>query len=565
MRYHVLATDYDGTLATHGRVTEQTFQALKQLKNSGRKIILVTGRELPDLLQVFPQAEIFDRIVAEDGALVYEPSKKQKRVLGHAPPPELIDALKNRNVSPLSVGEVLLSSWEPHEKTIVEVIRELGLEYQIIFNKGAVMVLPSGINKAKGLKEALADLGYSVHNVIGFGDAENDHAFLRICECSVAVNNALDSVKKEADIVTQGRHGSGVEEIINRLIECDLEDLEIKRHQIPFGKISDDHNLTITPYGHNLLLCGTSGSGKSTLATGFLERVSEAGYQFCIIDPEGDYETFEGATTLGSPQHGPSVEEVLKFIEKSRDNLVVNLLGIPLKDRPLFFENLFIRLDQLRAKLGRPHWVVIDETHHMLPADFQTTLPLPKSFQGLFLITVHPDHLWKPILSAVDILLAVGQTPESVFRAVGEALNESVPTTPVQALEPGEALAWYRGKDQRLVQFKALPSKTQRRRHLRKYADGSLPPDRSFYFRGPKNKTNLRAQNLQMFIQLLEGIDDVTWDYHLKRGDYSHWIEECIKDATLAQKVSEIENNSRTNTPKSRELVKSAIEARYTA
>ena len=48
--------------------------------------------------------------------------------------------------------------------------------------------------------------------------------------------------------------------------------------------------MTLPPYGVNVLVAGTSGSGKSTLATGLLERLAEQDYQFCIVDPEGDYE-----------------------------------------------------------------------------------------------------------------------------------------------------------------------------------------------------------------------------------------------------------------------------------
>ena len=47
MRYLALCTDYDGTVAHHGHVDEPTIDALAALKASGRKLILVTGRELP--------------------------------------------------------------------------------------------------------------------------------------------------------------------------------------------------------------------------------------------------------------------------------------------------------------------------------------------------------------------------------------------------------------------------------------------------------------------------------------------------------------------------------------
>ena len=51
----VLATDYDGTLAQEGRVNAATIDALKEVRSSGRKLILVIGRDLPDLQRVFPQ------------------------------------------------------------------------------------------------------------------------------------------------------------------------------------------------------------------------------------------------------------------------------------------------------------------------------------------------------------------------------------------------------------------------------------------------------------------------------------------------------------------------------
>ena len=123
------------------------------------------------------------------------------------------------------------------QEIVLETIRELGLELQIIFNKGAVMVLPSGVNKASGLAAALAECGLSPHNVVGIGDAENDHAFLAMCGCSVAVANALDSVKAEADLVTRGARGDGVRELIERLLESDLADVvrASARHRVPIS------------------------------------------------------------------------------------------------------------------------------------------------------------------------------------------------------------------------------------------------------------------------------------------------------------------------------------------
>jgi HAD superfamily hydrolase (TIGR01484 family) len=228
MHYLALATDYDGTLATNGQVDEATLSALKRLQESGRKLLLVTGRHLDDLYQVFPEADCFDCIVAENGALLYFPDSQKEQLLGDCPTDEFIQTLKARHVSPLDVGRVIVSTWEPHETTVLQTIQELGLELQVIFNKGAVMVLPSDINKATGLEAALMQMGLSTHNTVAVGDAENDTALLDSCEFSVAVANALPSIKEKVDWVTQGNRGQGVIELIDKLISTDLQDLAKK-------------------------------------------------------------------------------------------------------------------------------------------------------------------------------------------------------------------------------------------------------------------------------------------------------------------------------------------------
>jgi hydroxymethylpyrimidine pyrophosphatase-like HAD family hydrolase len=90
----------------------------------------------------------FDAIVAENGALLYLPSTAEERPLGASPPAEFIAALRRREVTPLSVGRSIVATWQPNETKVLDAIQELGLEWQIIFNKGAVMCLPPGVNKA---------------------------------------------------------------------------------------------------------------------------------------------------------------------------------------------------------------------------------------------------------------------------------------------------------------------------------------------------------------------------------------------------------------------------------
>ena len=182
MKFHVLAVDYDGTLADNGFVDATTVDALVRLRQSGRRVVLVTGRLLKPLLDAFPEVALCDLVVAENGALLYNPDTRQERPLVEAPPREFVEKLAERGVEVDEVGRVIVATHMPYESLVLETIRDLGLELQIVFNKGAVMVLPTGVNKASGLRAALKELGLSQHNTVGLGDAENDEAFLKLCE-----------------------------------------------------------------------------------------------------------------------------------------------------------------------------------------------------------------------------------------------------------------------------------------------------------------------------------------------------------------------------------------------
>lgn len=173
-------------------------------RQSGRQLVLVTGREIPDLTRCCRRLDLFDGIVAENGALLVNPATKSERRLAPEPPPNFLKALRSKKVHPLSIVKSIVATWEPNETAVLEAIRELGLKLQITFNKGAVMVLPAGVNKASGLEAALDELGLSPHNVVAIGDAENDHAFMHGSGYAVAVANALPSVKEAADFVTHG-------------------------------------------------------------------------------------------------------------------------------------------------------------------------------------------------------------------------------------------------------------------------------------------------------------------------------------------------------------------------
>jgi hydroxymethylpyrimidine pyrophosphatase-like HAD family hydrolase len=229
MHYLALATDYDGTIADDGVVDEATLAALERLRGGARRLILVTGRDLTDLKLVMPRLDLFDLVVAENGALLYDPANHETRALGDAPLPAFVERLRELGVMPLWLGQVVVATWESNAGKVLSAIRDLGLNLQITFNKGAIMVLPVGVTKASGLRGALAQLGLSPLNCIGVGDAENDLAFLGVCGLPVAVANALPSVKERAAFVTAGTRGAGVAELIDQLLATDLAEFDAPR------------------------------------------------------------------------------------------------------------------------------------------------------------------------------------------------------------------------------------------------------------------------------------------------------------------------------------------------
>lgn len=563
MYFLALATDYDGTLAHGGVVDAATEQALHRFKETGRRLILVTGRELEDLKHVCRRLDVFDLVVAENGALLYDPADGSERLLAEPPPPIFVQRLEERRVEPLSKGRVIVATWEPAEQAVLEAIRDLGLELQIIFNKGAVMVLPPGINKATGLTAALEELGLSPHNVVAVGDAENDHAFMSASGCSAAVANALPMLKAHADIVLEGAHGAGVVELIERIVEDD-QHLMTSRHSIVAGKDHEGVTVALEPHRGSVLIAGTSGVGKSTLATALTERMAERRFEFCVFDPEGDYHDLEHAVTVGDVVTAPQIEETLKLLEQLGTNVVVNTQYFDMAERPTFFAKLLPQIASLRSRTGRPHWLLIDEAHHLLPAQRGgVDVMLPESLPAVVLITVHPEAVAREALENVHTVLAVGDDPAAVIRAVCRAA--ALPEPPdVPRPDSDEAVVFEvgSGRPPRLVQLEV--PRQARSRHNRKYAEGKLGKDRSFYFRGPQNRLNLRAHNLMLFVELADGVDDETWEYHRRAGDYSTWVRDAIKDESLADEIAAIESDPSVDAKHSREKIAKAVQSRYT-
>jgi hypothetical protein len=65
-------------------------------------------------------------------------------------------------------------------------------------------------------------------------------------------------------------------------------------------------------------------------------------------------------------------------------------------------------------------------------------------------------------------------------------------------------------------------------------------------------------------MQLADGVDDETWLYHLRNGDFSNWFRSIIKDNDLADVASQIEQNRSLSARESRDAIRAIIEKLYT-
>ena len=218
-KFAILVCDYDGTLATGETAGSQIIEALISASEAGTRLVLATGRELPDIRRVLPEIELFQWVVAENGAVLFEPATGVKEVLGAPPPDSFFQELRQRGIGPVVRGEVIAAIHSRHAAVLNDAIAELGIPYHVILNKNSAMVLPSGVDKGTGVGAVLESMGVSSRETVAVGDGENDEDLFRIAGFRVAVGNAVPELKACADMVTTAENGAGVMELIDALLE----------------------------------------------------------------------------------------------------------------------------------------------------------------------------------------------------------------------------------------------------------------------------------------------------------------------------------------------------------
>ena len=221
MRHRVLACDYDGTLATDGVCSDATLASLERISGAGMRLILVTGRTREELESVFDQSSLFAAIVVENGSVVIDASGEET-LLAPRLPRGLVAELERTGVTPLVVGRVLCSTAVTQTAKLSAAIARLGIDRAVVRNRDSAMVMPPGISKRTGLEAALRLIGELPSRTVAIGDGENDVALFAVAGVSVAVANAVDVLKKRADVVLTKPNGKGFADLADALITGDL-------------------------------------------------------------------------------------------------------------------------------------------------------------------------------------------------------------------------------------------------------------------------------------------------------------------------------------------------------
>jgi len=551
--FRCVAVDFDGTLTEGGRPSDDVLEAIATVRGSGRKVLLVTGRMLPPLKSVFPDVEDhFDGCVVENGAVILD----RAGIRALAPPVcvELDDALRERGV-PFERGQVILASKTVHDAAVMDDIRRLGLECQLVHNRSELMIVPPGISKGLGLFEALGDLGLSHHNVIGIGDAENDHSLLTTCELGVAVANAVDSLKGDADIILPDANGAGVASFLRGPLLRGESTVQPQRWRIELGSFREGLPATIPASQINVLVTGGSKTGKSYLAGVLAERLIALGYSICVLDPEGDYEQLDalrGVLSLGGKGPLPPPEEVARLLRHRFGSVIVNMSMLSSEKRHAYTRAILPTLEQERDTSGLPHWILVDEAHAPFGGDESGLAVNLSQFsrKGYCLVTYLPGQIHPRVWEELDVIVALPERPGRVTTPVDplEVLDRTLGwdvSGALQEAQPGKALLWpLRSPDEARL-FTIAPRGVGHVRHWHKYTHAQVAPSLRFFFQTDDSNSSHQwiAGNLQEFHQALSSCSESTVRHHASHSDFSRWIRDVIQDALMAEEMRKLERS----------------------
>jgi hydroxymethylpyrimidine pyrophosphatase-like HAD family hydrolase len=578
-RYRVLAVDYDGTLTRGAVPRAEVLAEISNLRAASIKVILVTGRILAELRNSFAEVDqYFDAIVGENGAVISSPEGDRRLV--NPVPQVLEDALVRRGI-PVRRGQVLLACDAAYDTVVLQEIHRLGLECQVLYNRAALMVLPSGVSKATGLKEVLSLLALSAHSTVAIGDAENDHALLSMCAVGIAVANAVPSLQENADLITVAEDGEGVREVVTGPIFSGDISITPQRWQVELGVDQDLQPMHLMGASTNVLIIGGSNSGKSHVGGMCAERLMQLGYCTLIIDYEGDHTglgSLPGVWLLGGARALPDPSELAPLLRYRCGSMVIDLSLLYPKDQDHYLASLAEVVAALRAEVGVPHWIVTDEAHRSFGTESSAMSVI--GGKGHCLISWSPAEIQPNTLSEIDLVIALPTSPnsearnddhrklhdffESWLHSGKESVIHKLDQTP-----SGHGLVVSRqGSGARIV--KLNPRQTNHVRHWHKYTKSLLPEEKRFRFLMPGNiDSGLLAANVYEFHHMLRKVPSDVVVHHCRHHDFSRWARLALQDDVLGrrfgvtERLSEVSLGGHDVGERLRLLLLADIEQRY--
>lgn len=546
MRFDVLAIDYDGTIADDGVCHPEVRRALIELGRSGITVVLATGRVLSDLRRVAGHLDFAEAVVAENGAVISFPLSGRTVRLHGPPDAAFVTELERRGVS-VVVGECLVETAAHAAAVVLDVIRAMELPLVLAFNRSRLMVLPQAISKATGLREALAMLRLSRHNTLAIGDAENDHELLAAAEVGVAVLWGSAALRRAADLVLEGAGPAAVPEFLRAVArDRQLPDSD-GRHRLLLGQADDGRPVTLAIRNTNALISGDPRSGKSWVAGLMTEQLMLAYYCVAVVDPEGDYrrlESLPGIHVLGEerPPAPCDIERAFRFPD---GGLVIDLSHVKHARKVEYMRTLLPTLATLRQKRGLPHRVLVDEAHYFLH-DLDPDVMEDVARGGYTFVTYQPSALSDALMQHLGVVIATRETDrresEALARCCGPHVDRAALVATLATLSTSEAVLvpTADGAVGGFVRFKVAPRLTAHVRHRHKYADVPVPRPQRFVF--TKARGTPEAISLAGFVSILEQLDLLAIDDHLRRHDFSRWVADVFGDQSLARSVAEIES-----------------------
>ncbi|MFN8546038.1 MAG: HAD hydrolase family protein [Candidatus Binatia bacterium] len=569
MYCRVLACDFDGTGASAGSLAPEVAGVLELARAAGIVSLLVTGRVLEDLQVAAVEFSAFDAVVAENGAVVWFPESGRRIQLGAPPPESLLGELRQRGV-PFHAGAVVVGTWDRHTADLLGLVRKLGIDGQLVFNREALMLLPSWVNKAVGVRRALEEIGRSERNMIAFGDAENDTPLLAAAEIGVTPRGAVPTVIADDRLTQPGP--AGVAEYVARLLKLGCVLPTPARHVVVLGETADGAPAALPASGTSVLISGDPRMGKSWLGGLLAERLLELGYRLCVVDPEGDHFSLAqrpSVLALGQSVPLPAAGEVAGLLAGKPLSVVVSLAAFDHDAKVRYVAELLRELARVRAATGIPQWTIVDEAHYF----FHETAPSRHDFAvgtgNLVLVTYRPSLIAPSLYASIDAHLVTRTTIEEERYFVSSLLRSRGP----EGLGAHDALAGIAPRQAGLLSqtsdgprwqvFTPGDRVTLHAHHQRKYADNPLPEELAFRFLRVDGGPPLVARNVTDFYSAVAQVPIASLRHHLLGGDFSRWASGVLGDAELARGLAKLEQTARSGATPSRDEILEHVRDRY--